>query len=151
MPNKNYYSNGSMKKILTGTKEMQELNIKAMAIANKRKDFTPDWSIVSVLRTAEEQNEIWHKGRDDTGREMYSGLIVTYCDGYFDKSVHQSGDATDFVPLDENGKAEWQDKAAFAIVASCYFEAAMELGLRIRWGGNFSDLYDGGHIEIVRD
>lgn len=149
--NDNYYGEASMSKIMTGTVDMRALNVKAMEVANKRKDFTPDWSIVSVLRTAEEQNELWYKGRDDQGREMYATLIVTHCDGYFDESIHQSGDATDFVPLDENGKAEWKDKAAFAIVAACYFEAATELGLRIRWGGNFSNLYDGGHIEIIRD
>tara|TARA_R110000744_G_scaffold380568_1_gene503242 strand:+ start:21776 stop:22225 length:450 start_codon:yes stop_codon:yes gene_type:complete len=149
MSDENYYGQKSMDRILTGTEEMQALNVRAMAIANKRKDVTPDWSIISVLRTDKEQNELWRKGRDDTGREMYTGLIVTHADGYFDKSIHQSGDATDFVPYID-GKADWHDKAAFAIIASCYYEAAMELGIRIRWGGHFTKLYDGGHIEIVR-
>lgn len=148
--NNNKYGKSSTAKILTGTSDMQALNYLAMKKANERKDFTPDWSIVSVLRTAEEQNELWYKGRDDQGREMYATLIVTHCDGYYSKSVHQSGDATDFVPLDENGKADWENRASFAIIAACYFEAAMELGLKIRWGGNFTSLYDGGHIEIVR-
>lgn len=149
MPNKNYYGKSSMDRILTGTPEMQKLNLRAMEIANKRKDATPDWSIISVLRTAKEQNELWHKGRDDTGREMYAGMIVTYSDGYVEKSVHQSGDATDFVPYID-GKADWNNKNAFNIITSCYYEAAMEMGIKIRWGGHFSKFYDGGHIEIVR-
>tara|TARA_R110002049_G_scaffold180894_3_gene347899 strand:- start:1035 stop:1484 length:450 start_codon:yes stop_codon:yes gene_type:complete len=149
MSNNNHYGQRSMERILTGTSDMQKLNIKAMSIANKRKEPTPDWSIVSVLRTDKEQHELWRKGRDDTGREMYASLIVTYADGYFNKSIHQSGDATDFVPYID-GKADWDNKDAFALIASCYYEAAMELGLKIRWGGHFTKLYDGGHIEIVR-
>ena len=148
--NNNYYGKASTERINTGTSDMQALNHLAMKKANERFDYTPDWSIVSVLRTAEEQRELYNKGRDSFGREMYQNMIVTNADGKFQLSVHQSGDATDFVPLDENGKADWENKGAFAMVACCYFEAAMELGLTIRWGGHFKDFYDGGHIEIVR-
>lgn len=149
MPNNNYYGNKSKELILSGTDDMQALNIRAMEISNKRDDFTPDWSIVSVLRTAKEQNELWKKGRDSFGREIYKSMVVTNADGTYQLSIHQSGDATDFVPY-ANGKAEWDNKGYFAIIASCYFEAAMELGLRVRWGGHFTEFYDGGHIEIVR-
>jgi peptidoglycan LD-endopeptidase CwlK len=147
MSNKNYYGNTSKERISTGTEDMQELNVRAMEIANRRNDFTPDWSIISVRRSAEEQNEIWQIGRSQSGK--VTGDVRTYNDGYINKSIHQTGDATDFVPW-VDGKAVWDNKEYFAIIASCYYEAAMELKLKIRWGGHFTKFYDGGHIEIVR-
>lgn len=139
-----------MGKILTGSNELQELCARAMAIANKRKAFIPDWTIVSVLRTAKEQWQLYVKGRDEWGRIMYINDVVTYANGYDDLSVHQSGDAVDFAPINDDGGIDWSNKAAFSDVANCFFEAAMDMGIRIRWGGHFTNIYDGGHIEIVR-
>lgn len=150
MSGKNYYGKTSTKRILTGTEDMQELNYLAMKKANDSFSEFLDWSILSVYRTEKEQYSLFSKGRNSEGFVISIKDVVTNCDGVEKLSIHQSGDATDFVPLDGNGRADWNNKGAFALVACCYFEAAKELGLNIRWGGHFKGFYDGGHIEIVR-
>ena len=49
-------------------------------------------SIISGIRTEDEQQELYAKGRTD------SGEIVTYKDGIVNKSKHQLGLAVDVVP-----------------------------------------------------
>lgn len=60
-----------------------------------------DCTIVSGLRTAEDQFELFKKGRAyKRGRWVVVDVdkIVTYKDGYYNKSYHQSGNAIDVVP-----------------------------------------------------
>lgn len=60
----------------------------------------------------------------------------TRCDGVTKRSGHQDGkalDATAYV----NGAATWEHRY-YAMIAVAFFQAANELGIRIRWGGMFS-------------
>lgn len=147
--NRNYHFGKKSLSVIDTTKPlMQKLNHRAMAIANNRSANIPDWSVISGLRTEKEQYALYSKGRDSWNNIIYPQLVVTYNDGRFEKSSHQSGYAIDYVPLDENGKPDWSEEAC-SMVACCYFEAACEIGLKIKWGGNFTKFFDGGHIEIV--
>lgn len=49
-------------------------------------------------------------------------------------SRHQSGFAVDLCPY----PVDWNDKARFITLAEHMFAAAKELGVTIRWGGNWS-------------
>ncbi|AKN44470.1 endolysin [Salmonella phage Kenya-K18] len=75
------------------------------------------------------------------------------------KSKHVQGRAIDFAPL-KNGKIDWNDLESFKLVADAFFKAAEELGVKIRWGGDWNQngsykdeiqrgTFDGPHIELI--
>lgn len=69
-------------------------------------------------------------------------------------SRHLSGHAVDLVPL----PVDWSNKQAFSIVADAMFQAAKQIGVKIRWGGDWNEndrsdderFYDGPHFELHR-
>lgn len=85
-------------------------------------DFVVNWD--GALRTADEQHEKFVQG--------YSN-----CDGYINKSAHQSGLAVDLVPW-INGKATWDLEHGKALGAA--FKAYCNIrNIPIQWGGDWSD------------
>lgn len=75
------------------------------------------------------------------------------------KSKHVQGRAVDFAPL-KDGKIDWNDIDAFQAVADAFFKAADELGVKIKWGGDWNQngsykdeiqrgTLDGPHIELI--
>lgn len=87
-------------------------------------DFVVNWD--GAFRTAEEQNEIFLKG-------------FSKCDGYVQKSAHQTGMAVDLVPW-LNGKTTWDLEHARALGAAFKTFCKMK-GFYVVWGG---DWYDNG-------
>ena len=83
------------------------------------------------LRTAARQRELYLAGKSKA-------------DGINRKSKHQSGDALDFYAYD--GQASWTQEH-LSTVACAFFQAAIELGVKIRWGGLFRSFNDSPHIE----
>ena len=69
-----------------------------------------DNTIVYGLRTAEEQFELYKKGRRDVGNNQWlitdKSKVVTYKDGYTKKSNHQSGMAIDVIPYPGGWQAD---------------------------------------------
>lgn len=69
-------------------------------------------------------------------------------------SRHLSGHAVDLVPL----PVDWSNKQAFSIVADAMFQAAKQIGVKIRWGGDWNEnnrsdderFYGGPHFELHR-
>ncbi len=67
-------------------------------------------------------------------------------------------DAIDFAPWIDGG-IPWNETHIFAAIAGLMFAAADELGLKIRWGGDWDTdgntrehkLQDWGHIEIIHE
>lgn len=43
----------------------------------------------------------------------------------------------------------WDDLEAFRQVAKVVKEVAAEMGIRIRWGGDFKDFFDAPHYELA--
>lgn len=97
------------------------------------------------LRTAEHQNKLFKAGKSK-------------CDGYKDKSYHQSGNALDFYAY-VNGEASWKEHH-LSMVAGVIMATAKRLkkegkvSIDLYWGGQFgsSDFtgWDMPHIEIAR-
>jgi peptidoglycan L-alanyl-D-glutamate endopeptidase CwlK len=79
--------------------------------------------ITSTYRDAEYQNDLYAQGRTKPGK------IVTKAKG--GQSIHNWKCAFDFVPLDANGKADWNNTKAFEACG----KIAKEVGLE--WGGNW--------------
>ena len=64
--------------------------------------------------------------------------------------------AFDFAPYVGKVKIPWDDTHLFAVVAGVFFSAAIELGVKLRWGGDWDmdglttdqSFMDWGHLEI---
>lgn len=103
-----------------------------------------DFSLTQGVRTAEEQNELYQKGR------TIAGSIVTNCDGYKLKSNHQVksdglGYAGDIAVI-VNGKVTWEDKY-YCEIANSARELMQKYG--IEWGGDWKSFKDLPHFEYV--
>jgi len=87
------YSKSSLSKLATCHQDIQAI----FHYVIKQYDNT----VVFGLRTAEEQYELYKKGRKFIGDEWLiedEDRIVTYRDGFIKKSNHQSGMAIDVIP-----------------------------------------------------
>jgi len=97
----------------------------------------------------------------DFGIPQYGGLRSTdnqyrlfveeksKADGYDKLSKHQSGKALDFFAY-VDGKGSWE-KEHLAQIAAAFLQAAIELNIKVRWGGLFSSWTDMPHIELIED
>ena len=131
------------------TPECQEkYHALASALVNARIPFI----VVSTLRTLEDQQKEWFKGRDSTGNVIDPSAVVTHCDGIVKKSYHQSGNAFDLTFADDNVNPNWPD-------ATKYYHRWFNLGqiaesVGLTWGGRFKPLdanglgFDPDHFEI---
>lgn len=144
------YSTRSHSYIESCKKPMQDVCYRAMEIANTRKMHCPDFGISCGTRTETEQFALYLVGRKDDGNGGWERIegesIVTNCDGIRKKSVHQSGLAIDFYAY-VDGAANYDD-GNIALIATCFFEAASELGYDADWGGSFRSISDGCHFEV---
>ncbi len=93
-------------------------------------DSPYDWVITEGLRSAERQREMLRTKKSRVKR-----------------SKHQDGLACDIMCYDEHGKGTW-DLKYYKAVADHIKEVAMNEGLEITWGGDWTDLVDGVHFEI---
>jgi len=103
-----------------------------------------DFSVVQGVRTQAEQDALYAQGRTT------KGPVVTWTrksnhlvqpDGY--------GHAVDLAPYD-GGKINWDNAGKFYELAKIMMRAASELGVKIRWGGNFSESKrDLPHFELL--
>lgn len=95
-----------------------------------------DITITEGIRTLEKQKEYVAKGTSWTM-----------------KSKHLTGDAIDMVPY----PVDWNDKSRFNTMADHVLAAAKELGIKVRWGGDWNQngdwkdekSYDGPHFELM--
>lgn len=132
------FSSKSMSKLATCERDLQTIMQEAIKIV--------DFSIVYGHRTAEEQAELFAKGRTKKGN------IVTYCDGTEKKSRHNylPSKAVDLVPYPEG----WQDEKRFYYVAGVVMTIADRLWKegkiekRLQWGGNWKKFKDYPHFQI---
>lgn len=91
--------------------------------------------ITECLRTAEEQDALYAKGRTRPGSK------VTNCKGSSYNSMHQWGVAFDFCRND--GKGAYEDKDGF-------FTRVGKLGqsLGLEWGGSWKSITDKPHFQL---
>jgi peptidoglycan L-alanyl-D-glutamate endopeptidase CwlK len=133
--NRNYrYSSHSRTNIESTSEMMQELCNRAMEIANKRKLFCPDYGISEGKRTTPRQQYLFKDG-------------ASKCDGIDKRSAHQDGMAIDYFAYID-GKASY-DPGSLALIFTCFQEAASDMNIQIKWGGNFNSIADCCHIELV--
>lgn len=99
-----------------------------------------DFRVIEGVRTEERQRQLVRNGASQTLN-----------------SRHITGHAVDCAPL-VNGVIPWNDQSKFKAVSDAMFQAAKELGVKIRWGGDWNEngrsndekFYDGPHFELRR-
>jgi len=91
---------------------------------------TVDFTILEGLRTPERQQQLVNDG--------FSKTL---------KSKHLTGHAVDLGAL-VDGKVSW-DKEPYFEIAKAMKQAAKDLEVNIRWGGDFKSFFDGPHFELV--
>ncbi len=123
-----------MTKFVLGAKSLQKLEgvhedlIKVVKRAIELTDT--DFTVGEGLRTKERQAKLFAEGKSKTLN-----------------SKHLTGRAVDLWVL-KDGKVTW-DKAAYDNLAPFVKQAAKELEINIRWGGDFTNFFDGPHYELV--
>ena len=91
-------------------------------------------AILGGKRTAEEQRNLFERGKSN-------------CDGFTNKSYHQSGNAFDIVCY-KDGAITW-DKDVFTAVAEHIKKIALQrYGANIKWGGDWVNFKDMPHFQI---
>lgn len=96
-----------------------------------------DFKVIEGVRTLARQKELFVKKATKTMN-----------------SRHLTGHAVDLVPL----PLDWNNRQAFESVAKAMQQAAKQLGIAIRWGGDWNmngsstdeKFYDGPHFELLR-
>lgn len=107
-------------------------------IANRALEISViDFGIPSTggKRTAEEQKKLFDDKKSN-------------CDGYINKSYHQTGMALDFYAY-VDGKASW-DEGHLSLVAAAFLQAANELDIKLEWGGLWKNFQDMPHVQIKK-
>ena len=119
-------------------------------VAELALDRSPyDFTIIHGWRGEEVQNALFESGASTKPWPLSKHNA-------HDAEGQPESDAIDFGPW-VSGKIPWQDTHIFAIIAGCFFAAADELDVLIRYGGDWDtdgstkdqSLMDWGHVEIV--
>jgi hypothetical protein len=104
---------------------------KLIAIATRALELTEiDFAITEGLRTRERQETLVAEGKSQTMN-----------------SKHLIGRAVDVVAY-VDGKVSW-DKEHYVTISKAFKQAAKELNVSIRWGGDFKSFFDGPHYELI--
>jgi peptidoglycan L-alanyl-D-glutamate endopeptidase CwlK len=64
--------------------------------------------------------------------------------------LHTVGHAIDLVPVDAKGNIDFDSDRGFEAIKVAMQQAAEELNVPIRWGGNFRSIVDKPHFELDR-
>lgn len=89
-----------------------------------------DFTVLEGLRTPERQKQLVSEGFSQTL-----------------KSKHLTGHAVDLGAL-VNGTVSW-DKEPYYKIEKAMKQAAQELNIKVRWGGDFKSFFDAPHWELV--
>ena len=84
------------------------------------------------LRTEQEQKALCDRG-------------LSECDGYINKSYHQTGKAFDMFAYVDG--ASW-DRGYMTQVAAAILQAASMLGYKLEWGGHWKNFVDLPHFQL---
>ena len=89
-----------------------------------------DCSVLEGHRTMERQKQLFRDGKSKTlaSNHLYN--------------PSKAADVMQY-PID------WEDKLEQHKFATIVYKKAIELGIKVRWGGNFKSFYDAPHWELI--
>jgi hypothetical protein len=89
-----------------------------------------DFGVTEGVRTIERQRMLFNEGKSQTM-----------------KGKHLIGRAVD-VAAYVGSEVSW-DKEHYITISKAFKQAAEELNVSIRWGGDFKSFFDGPHFELI--
>lgn len=141
-------SNKSLEKLDTCHEDLKTIIIESI------KNSPYDFGVTHGHRSSELQNDLYKKGRNESGEIIDKSKVVTYVDGYIKKSKHNylPSLAVDIVVY-VNSNITWEHEY-YGIVAGHIMKIAEELfeqskiNNRITWGGSWNKFKDLPHFQI---
>lgn len=135
-----YLKNKKVKKLFKFSKKSKNIlntvNKELTILANEVLKISKiDFAITDGLRSTEEQQNLYKLGKSK-------------CDGLIKKSKHQLGKAIDIMCYDKNNKGTWDFKY-YEEISKLFKQKAVELNIKIKWGGDWVNFKDGVHFELV--
>ncbi len=136
------YGQKSESKIVTCTSNLQ-------LVACRGLELTPyDITIIHGWRGQEIQDALFESGASDNKWPLSKHNTT--------ENGQALSEAFDFGPW-VDGRIPWGETHIFAVIAGCFFAAASELGVLLRWGGDWDadgntkehKLQDWGHMEEI--
>jgi len=120
-----------MSKFVLGTRSLNRLegvDDRLVRVVKRAIQITPvDFTVIEGKRTLVRQQQLYAQGRTDKTKPIVTWTM---------KSKHIEGLAVDIAPV-LHGAIDWNNPAAFDLVAKAMFAAAKELGLPLRWGADW--------------
>lgn len=141
----------------TSKKRLEGVDPRLAKVVNRAIELTlVDFTVTQGNRTKDEQARLYGKGR--TGAQMTAkGLPAAYARPgerqvtWTMNSNHIGGRAVDLAPY-ANGRIEWDEDGKLGYwpkIAAAMKQAAKELGVTIKWGGEWQgSQLDRPHFEI---
>jgi len=130
--------------------KLQTCHPKVWGITNRALQLSVyDFTIIHGYRGKDVQNALFDSG---VSKKRFPHSLHNVVDEH----SQPSSLAIDFAPWVKNA-IDWEDTRIFCVVAGSFFAAAQDLGVRIRWGGDFDSdgstldqtFLDFGHIELI--
>ena len=104
--------------------------VMTLTLTRAEANNTPDFVVISGLRTEEEQRELVNQGASQTTN-----------------SRHVTGHAIDIAAFDDGYEVTWE-RTPFVKIADEFKTAARDLGVAVEWGGDWKDFPDFGHFAL---
>lgn len=131
MKNNYTYSQVSRKRLDTAHNDLQR--VFELALERSHVDF----GIAQGERTVEQQQQYFDEGKSKVNPRAYETLEELLSKGkhIVDGDIRKKSEAVDVYAY-YNGKAQW-DKEHLCYIAGVVMSCAIELGIDLRWGGNW--------------
>lgn len=128
-------------------KKLWEVHPDLVLVVSRGLLYSPvDFAITEGARSVERQHELYEKGFSKTLRSRH----LLHPDGVAHAiDVMAVGDINGDGARDHKDKALTWEPDVYAQIAEAMHKAADELGISIRWGGDFRGFFDGPHFELV--
>ena len=145
------FSNASLARLATVHPDLQRVAKRAIELSEV------DFVVTQGNRTVDEQKRLYGKGRTADQCEA-KGVPAIYARPGEAKvtwtlnSNHIGGRALDVAPY-VKGRIEWDDNGRLGLwpkIAKAFKTAAVELGVPIEWGGDWTKTVDRPHFELVK-
>lgn len=145
------FSQNSLNRLATVDPDLRRLAQRALELSSV------DFVVVQGNRTKDEQARLYGKGRT-AAQCTAKGVPTSYARPSEAKvtwtlnSNHIGGRAIDVAPY-VNGGVNWDDNGKLGLwpkIAAAFKQASKELGIRIKWGGEWEGTPDRPHFELVR-
>lgn len=112
-------------------RNLKGVNQDMVDVVHRAAEICPVYFVVTEgLRTVQRQAELLAKGASRTMN-----------------SKHITGRAVDVAAF-PNGKLSWEWKY-YVVISKAFKQAAKELGVKIKWGGDWRTFKDAPHFELI--